>query len=212
MFNNIFSPDILYWIPAIVISLTVHEFCHAYAAFLIGDPTARNLGRLSLNPLKHLDPVGFICLLLFHFGWAKPVPVNPYNFRAVDYKTGMLLTALAGPMSNILLCFISVGLLCLTPSGIYRSAPWVLGLYNYLMMINASLAFFNLIPVPPLDGSKILSGILPDRMSYAIQMMEQYGYIFLAILLFSSLPSMIITPLTRGLITAFLNFFQLFIK
>ncbi|MDR0468851.1 MAG: site-2 protease family protein [Peptococcaceae bacterium] len=210
MLRNLFTTDLFFWIPAIVISLTVHEFCHAYAAYKLGDYTARNLGRLTLNPLAHLDPIGFICLVLFHFGWAKPVPVNPYNFRAVDYKTGMLLTALAGPMSNILLCFLFTGIYSFMPMRILYAIPWVNGILQYLFMINASLAFFNLIPVPPLDGSKILAGILPDRMSYAIQVLEQYGSIFLMLLLISSLPSMIISPLSNGLIRGFLGFFRLF--
>jgi Zn-dependent protease len=211
LFSNIFSPDVFFWIPAIVISLTFHEFSHAFAAYKIGDPTARNMGRLTLNPVKHLDPIGFICLLVMHFGWAKPVPVNPYNFRAVDYKTGMLLTALAGPMSNIILCFLFDGLYFLIIAGIRYPIPWLLRFLDYLVVINASLAFFNLIPVPPLDGSKILSGLLPDRMSNALMMLEQYGHIFLMVLLISSLPSLIITPLRNGLISAFDQFFGLFL-
>jgi len=202
--------DLLYRVPAIVLALTVHEFSHAYAAYLMGDNTARNMGRLTLNPLKHLDPIGFLCLLVAHFGWAKPVPVNPYNFEATDAKTGMLLTALAGPMSNILFCFISFGLISLIPTRILFSLPWVYGFLTYFGSINAALAFFNLIPVPPLDGSKVLFGFLPDRMYYAAQTLERYGFVFLMLLVMSNIPAMIINPLSRGLISSFLQFFGLF--
>ena len=206
-----FLEGITYRLPAIVLALTVHEFSHAYAAYLLGDPTARNQGRLSLNPLVHLDPIGFVCLLFFRFGWAKPVPFNPYNFDSVDEKTGGLLTALAGPMSNILMCFIAVGIFILTPARVIFRYAFIYGFLNYFIWINASLAFFNLIPVPPLDGSKILFGILPDRLYYLSHTLERYGFLFLMLLLWSSIPSVIISPLTRGLVTSFSHFFRIFL-
>lgn len=210
MLNSLFSPDIIFWIPAIAISLTVHEFSHGYVAYLLGDDTARNMGRLTLNPLKHLDPVGFISLLIFRFGWAKPVPINQRNFRSTDEKTGVLLTALAGPMSNIIFCFICVGLLVLIPIRMLYSLSWIYRLLNYMILINASLAFFNLIPVPPLDGSKILFGLLPYRMYNVLNMIERYGFVILLLLLVSHIPEMIITPLSIGLINSFVKFFALF--
>ena len=179
---------------------------------MLGDPTARNMGRLTLNPLKHLDPIGFLCLAFSFFGWAKPVPVNPYNFRSVDEKTGMLLTAFAGPASNILLCFVSAGLYYLLPAGLFGSLPgaWFDVFLYYMIWINASLAFFNLIPVPPLDGSKILFGMLPYRMYTRAMMLEQYGFLFLLILIMSNIPSMVIGPLSSGLINGFQRFFRMF--
>jgi len=210
LLNSLFSPDIIFWIPAIAISLTVHEFSHGYVAYLLGDDTARNMGRLTLNPLKHLDPVGFISLLIFRFGWAKPVPINQRNFRSTDEKTGVLLTALAGPMSNIIFCFICVGLLVLIPIRMLYSLSWIYRLLNYMILINASLAFFNLIPVPPLDGSKILFGLLPYRMYNVLNMIERYGFVILLLLLVSHIPEMIITPLSIGLINSFVKFFALF--
>ena len=209
MFNFNLS-NLLFRLPAIVISLTVHEFCHGYSAYLLGDNTARNMGRLTLNPIHHLDPIGFLCLAFSFFGWAKPVPVNPYNFKAVDEKTGMLLTALAGPASNIFLCFLSVGCIILIPAKILYSFSWFAIFFNYMIWINASLAFFNLIPVPPLDGSKILFGLLPYRMYSVAQVLEQYGFFFLLILIMSNIPAMIIGPLSNGLITGFQKFFLLF--
>ena len=197
--------------PAVIIALTVHEFSHGLCAFYLGDTTARNLGRLTLNPLKHLDPVGFLCLLIAGFGWAKPVPVNIYNFRSVDRKTGMVLTALAGPMSNILLCFVCVGLLTFMPARLLSSFSWLHIFLIHMILINAGLAFFNLIPVPPLDGSKILFGILPDRLYYASQYLDQYGFIFLILLIALRVPDLILGPLRNGLITSFEKFFRLFI-
>jgi Zn-dependent protease len=210
LLSSLFSPDIIFWIPAIAISLTIHEFSHGYAAYLLGDDTARAMGRLTLNPLRHLDPVGFLSLLFFHFGWAKPVPVNPRNFRSTDEKTGMLLTAVAGPLSNILFCFVCVGAMILLPVKLLYSVPWVYRLLDYMILINASLAFFNLIPVPPLDGSKVLFGLLPYRFYYAMQAVEQYGFIILLFLLVSRIPAMIISPLANGLISSFFKFFALF--
>jgi len=197
-------------LPAIIIALTIHEFSHAYAAYLLGDSTARGMGRLTLNPLKHLDPIGFICILLFRFGWAKPVPVNPYNFDNVDHKTGMLLTAVAGPMSNIAMCFLGVGAFVVATITLGRGA-WVTTFLVYFFQINAILAFFNLLPVPPLDGSKVLFGMLPDRFYHYSYTLERYGFIMLILFLYAGVPRMVIMPLSNGLINTFLNFFQLFI-
>ena len=203
-----FSPiNILIRLPAIVLALSVHEFSHALSAYVLGDSTARNMGRLSLNPFRHLDPFGFICLILANFGWAKPVPVNPYNFRGVDMKTGMVLTALAGPMSNLLFCFLSVGLYFLLPVRLIAGGSW-LGLFlQVLAIINASLAFFNLLPIPPLDGSKVLSGMLPGRYYYISQYLERYGFLILMVLIMTNALGVILGPLTSGLITLFSRFF-----
>lgn len=214
MFNFNIS-DLLFRLPAVVVALTFHEFCHGFSAYKLGDDTARNMGRLSLNPLRHLDPIGFLCLTFFRFGWAKPVQVNPNNFRSVDRKTGMLLTALAGPMSNIILCFICVGIFSLIPIKVFNALPrflaaWLFGFLQYLIVINASLAFFNLIPVPPLDGSKILFWLLPNRMYYITQTLEQYGFIIIMLLIVSNIPEMILGPLTSGLVSSFYQFFHLF--
>ena len=217
MFNFTLS-GVINWIniqlirvPAIVIALTVHEFSHAAAAYYLGDRTAKNLGRLSLNPIRHLDPIGLICLVFLRFGWAKPVPVNPYNFRKVDEKTGMMLTSLAGPMSNIALCFIFVGLLSFLSLNVAKYFVWLYSLFFYLIIINASQAFFNMIPVPPLDGSKVLFSLLPDRYYYLTRYLDQYGFIFLMLLLTSKIPELILGPLTIGLINSFEKFFSLFI-
>ncbi len=209
MINFSFS-DLLFILPAIIISLSFHEFSHAFSAYQLGDSTAKNAGRLSLNPLRHIDPIGLLALMFFRFGWAKPVPVNPYQFRNVDEKTGMLLTALAGPMSNVLLCFIGVGVFTFIPDYFLYTMPWLYRFLVYFCSINASLAFFNLIPVPPLDGSKILFGLLPDRFYHGAQIVEQYGFVILLLLIFGNVPSRIIGPLSNGLVNSFVKLFGLF--
>jgi Zn-dependent protease len=151
-------------IPAILIALTVHEYAHGYSAWHFGDPTARNAGRLTLNPFAHLDIFGTAMLFFGPFGWAKPVPVNPYYFT--NQKRDGLFVSLAGPASNILLALLfgySMRL-CISFGSGFLMSPLLFDFFNLCIAINIGIAFFNLIPVPPLDGSHILTGLLPDRL------------------------------------------------
>ncbi|WP_027363408.1 site-2 protease family protein [Desulfotruncus alcoholivorax] len=191
--------DILLLLPAILIGLTVHEYAHGLAADRLGDHTARYQGRLTLNPLAHIDPVGFLMLLLFKFGWAKPVPVNPYNLRG-DPSRGMLLVALAGPASNLLLAFLTAILL---GTGLTKYNVYFHYIALYSLQINVVLAIFNLIPVPPLDGSKILAGLLPGQSRF-IYGMETYGTIILLLLMFTGVFGRILWPLVSLIIKAFM--------
>ncbi len=153
----------------LVLSLSVHEWAHAWSAWKLGDDTAARMGRLTLNPLAHIDPIGTVILPLLGipFGWAKPVPVNPARFRSdISMGTGMAITASAGPISNVLLA-----VLCTVVLGLLRrlvpEAPWVPAAEHLLVLtitINVGLALFNLIPVPPLDGSRIVDGLMPVRL------------------------------------------------
>lgn len=152
--------SLLIRIPAILAALTVHEFAHGWIAWRFGDPTARNAGRLTLNPLGHLDVFGTIMLFFGPFGWAKPVPVNPYNFS--NPKRDDLFVSLAGPVSNILLALVSGWTFRLLPAS--WLSPGLILFFQLLIGINIGIAFFNLIPVPPLDGSHILADLLPDRL------------------------------------------------
>ena len=172
-------------IPAVLLAIMLHELAHGYVAYRLGDPTARNMGRLTLNPLRHLDPVGALCMVFFHFGWARPVPVNPRYFR--NPKNGMALTALAGPLSNLLFAFLSVPLFML----VSRSYIWVAVEYGidhfgarilltlfyflyYFHSVNLGLCLFNLIPLPPLDGSRILFTFLPPKYYFSVMRYERY--------------------------------------
>ena len=192
--------NMLIALPAILIALTFHEYAHGQVADWLGDSTPYYQGRLTLNPLPHIDWIGFFALMFFHFGWAKPVQVNPNNFKNVSVKTGMMLVSIAGPLMNILLAFvamITLRLLSFNPElGTYSgNLSALIQMLIPLVQINIILAVFNLIPVPPLDGSKILAGLLPDKGTRFIYSLEQYGPILLLLLIFTNLAGKIIWPM-----------------
>ncbi|MEE1013737.1 MAG: site-2 protease family protein [Clostridia bacterium] len=201
----------------VLLSLTVHELCHGLAAYWMGDKTAKQSGRLSMNPLHHLEPMGALCLFLFGFGWARPVPVNPWNFK--HKKVGMVLTSLAGPFSNFLLAFLAqVGasfLLNLTfasdTSATFRLATVCYILCQYLVTINLGLGLFNLIPIPPLDGSKVLNSILPARIYFKLMEYERYGFIILIILINLPFFNQFLYFCEDGILSLFNNIISLFI-
>ncbi|HHU05172.1 MAG TPA: site-2 protease family protein [Clostridiales bacterium] len=175
-------------VPALV-CIIVHEISHSFVAYKLGDRTSEMQGRLSLNPLRHIDPIGLLMLAVFRFGWAKPVSVNMYNFKKP--KRDMAITAFAGPLSNMLLaafCLFLYGLLWKT---LYTSSlgGTLLDLLQITAQLSVSLGVFNLIPIPPLDGSKVLFSLLPNRMYLRIMMYERFGVIFLMLILFSGVLS-----------------------
>lgn len=178
-------------IPTVIVALTMHEYAHALVANWQGDKTAKHLGRLTLNPLKHLDPIGAICLLFFRFGWAKPVPIEPNRFKRP--RLGLALVSIAGPIMNLLLAFIGAFFYVLSVR-IYLTVPmsefasnivyaWVL-FNNFFGLININLAIFNLLPIPPLDGSKVLFSVLPNRTVEKIQKYQMYISIGFLVILF----------------------------
>ncbi len=208
--------EYLLLIPAALIALSVHEFCHGYAAYRLGDPTARNFGRLTLNPLKHIDPIGAVCMVLFRFGWAKPVPINPRNFK--DPRKGMAISAAAGPLSNLIMAFIGallVKLLALLANTVLLVVPVALFeityyFFTYLVLffqlfhyLNLSLCVFNLIPIPPLDGSRILLMVLPPNLYFKFMQHEQTIQIILFVALalgaFTGVINTVVTWLSNGM-------------
>jgi Zn-dependent protease len=186
----------LYRLPALLVAIVFHEYAHAQAADALGDPTPRYSGRLTLNPLAHLDPVGLLALWFFRFGWAKPVPVNPYNFR--DPRRGMVLVAMAGPAMNLFLAFLTMLVLRLTGVSLSAAGPIV----SQLLLYNVLLAAFNIIPVPPLDGSKILAGLLPRSAGRYIAQIEPYGWVVLLALLWTGILQRVIGPVVNLIILA----------
>ncbi|MDX9871916.1 MAG: site-2 protease family protein [Clostridia bacterium] len=187
--------QLLISVPAILIAITFHEFSHGLAAHLLGDPTPQRQGRLTLNPLPHLDPVGALMLLVAHFGWAKPVEVNPFYFKG-DRRRGMLLVSLAGPLSNIILALIGAILYNLLGVSGYLGYFLIL-----LITINVYLAIFNLLPVPPLDGGKILAGLLPRRFLPYLDQVEAYGPLILILLIVTRISGRILLPIAQAVIT-----------
>ncbi|HOD27607.1 MAG TPA: site-2 protease family protein [Syntrophales bacterium] len=160
-------------------SIIIHELAHGWVALRMGDPTAKNAGRLTLNPLSHLDPIGTIMLFIVGFGWARPVPVNLGYVR--DYRRGLVLVSSAGIVANMIFAFLAVLLL----KWLAPAPQGSVGIFlSYLAQINIILAAFNLIPIPPLDGSKILMGFLPDRWHDALARLEPYGFFIIIGLLF----------------------------
>ncbi len=159
---------------ATLVCLTAHELCHGLAAYLLGDPTAKRSGRLTLNPLAHLDWMGFGLMLVAHVGWAKPVPVDVRHFKKP--KRDMALTAAAGPLSNFLLALLSLllGTLLLSLDARWSGMAWVILFLCYVAVLSVGLGLFNLIPIPPLDGSKLLFSVLPDRAYYSYLRYERY--------------------------------------
>lgn len=175
--------DTLLTALAALLCLTVHELCHGAVAYRLGDPTAKDAGRLTLNPIRHIDPLGLLLMITAHVGWAKPVPVDPRNFKSP--KRGMALTALAGPVSNFLLAWLFLllggGALRLMDAYFWALPIWALQGLSHLahFLVNAAvlsvgLGIFNLFPIPPLDGSKVFFSLFPDRVYFTILRYERY--------------------------------------
>jgi Zn-dependent protease len=181
-------------LAAVAVAATFHEFAHALVADRLGDPTARHLGRLSLNPLVHLDLLGTLFLIVFGFGWARPVPVNPRNFE--DPRRGMLQVALAGPLANVTVAFLSGALLKLPGLAFDPVAGAALSTFIW---INGIFAVFNLIPIPPLDGSRILEALLVGRQALTYHRLQPYGMVVLLVLLYTGVVGRVMLPAVRWL-------------
>lgn len=201
----------LYWIIALVVAITIHEFSHALLAEHLGDPTPRLQGRLTLNPLAHLDPIGTILLIVARFGWGKPVVFDPFNLR--HPRRDAAIISLAGPISNILLataCSIILHVFFTFHLSLVASSPlsilpfFLIGLLQPLIVLNVVLAVFNLIPIHPLDGFKIVGGILPEEYAREWYQLEGYGMIFLIFLIFPIFGG--VAPISQ-LISPVINFF-----
>lgn len=189
MLENLISSlgTVIFVVPAILIAITIHEASHAFAAYRLGDMTAKSLGRLSLNPLVHLDPMGTAMIIFtvingFGIGWGKPVPVNPYRLQ-MSPKTGMAIVSAAGPASNILTAFVLA--LPLRTGWFDYGEGWLWLMVYYLILISIGLAVFNLLPLPPLDGFKVAVGVLPGAAGRSFAQLEQYGPALLLLILFA---------------------------
>lgn len=181
--------DILYSLPGLLIAIVFHEFAHGYVAYLLGDDTAKDAGRLTLNPIKHIDLVGFLCMLVFRFGWAKAVPINPSKFK--NRKRDTILVSIAGVMTNF-----TIAIFCAL---ILKYAPITNEMIYMMILIalwyNIMLGVFNLLPFPPLDGSKIVASLLPVKLEYYFYKYERYFYFVLVLLIVTNTASKIIGPI-----------------
>lgn len=199
MLNN-FLVDLLYIIPGIIIAISFHEYAHARMAYAMGDDTAKRYGRMTVNPMSHIDPIGLMMLVVARFGWAKPVPVNESNFK--NRKMGSILVSIAGVSMNILIALLAFLILHFTRD-ILPGYEFRMVMFN-VASINVSFAAFNLLPIPPLDGSKILVTLLPAKHRYIVYKYENYGTIVMLLLILTGTLGIILNPV----INIILNFIQ----
>ena len=190
-----FMMNLIAGLPGIVIAMVIHEYSHARVADMLGDYTPRMQGRLTLNPAAHVDPIGLLMLFLVHFGWAKPVQVNPYNFQ--NPRRDDILVSLAGPMSNLITSFVALILLTLMIKFGFPISDGVLAVFRLIIIYNINFAIFNMLPIPPLDGSHILKQILPYELSRQFEQLERYSFIFLIIIIATPVLSYVFVPIQR---------------
>ncbi len=210
LLNGGFSPDYLislvYSIPAILIALCFHEFAHALVAYKLGDQTAKLKGRLTIDPSKHLDVFGTIAIILCGFGWAKPVPINPKNFK--HPKRDEILVSIAGVCMNLIIAFIACLIFLL---GVRAGANDIfINIVSPIIMINLYIAVFNVIPIPPLDGFHIISVLFIKKANAAVYALYRYGFIILLVLVFTGAVSFLLSNASQAILTGYLNFFSLF--
>ena len=193
-----FDFDIMSFIaglPGLILAMTVHEYAHARAAVALGDITPRITGRLTLNPLAHIDPIGLLMLILAHFGWAKPVMINPRNFK--NYKRDDILVSLAGPAANLLLAFLTLVVLLIYSKFFGRMSQGTYLVLQLIVLYNINFAIFNMIPLPPLDGSHILKHFLPARYAYRYAQIERYSFFILIVFVMTPVLTYILIPLQQ---------------
>lgn len=182
-------------VPGLLIALVIHEFAHAAVAVRMGDETPRYMGRLTLNPMAHIDPVGTLMLLIAQFGWAKPVMINPNNFRS--WRKGELCVALAGPAANLIMAFLALVLqVIFAKLGLFTGTA-LRPVMNLIVLYNINFAIFNMIPIPPLDGSKVLMCFLPAEWNYRLASLERYSFLIFILLMMTPVFSYILIPLQR---------------
>ncbi|WP_441561131.1 site-2 protease family protein [Colibacter massiliensis] len=196
-------------IPGLIIAMTVHEYSHARTAVAMGDDTPRREGRLTLDPIAHIDPVGLLMLFIARFGWAKPVMINPGNFR--NWRRGEILVAFAGPGANFLVAFLAMGMIAVFNRFDVLLSSGMLLVLQLIVMYNINFAVFNLLPIPPLDGSRILTALLPQEWAYKLAGLERYSLLILIVLLMTNVLGAILIPVQRGILMLYQMVLSLFL-
>lgn len=205
---NIFSQSglisFLYTLPALLLSLSIHEFAHSYVAYKLGDKSQKALGRLTLDPFKHIDPIGFLCIALIGFGWGKPVLIDDRNFK--NRAKGTMLVSLAGPASNLILAILfTIILKILIVTGaisVVATSSIASILFNMFILtiqFNVVFAVFNMLPIPPFDGSKVLHYFLPYKYKNIMYTLQKYSFVIILVLVITDLGSIIISPFINGI-------------
>lgn len=185
-------------IPGLIIAMVVHEYSHARAAVAMGDDTPKQAGRLTLNPIAHIDPVGLIMLFVARFGWAKPVMINPGNFR--NWRKGEILVAFAGPGANLIAAFLAMSVIAVLGRFHISLSDGMIFVLQLIVLYNVNFAVFNLLPLPPLDGSRILAALLPGQWAYKLAGLERYSFLILIALLMTNVLGAVLIPIQRGIL------------
>ena len=188
-------------LPGLIIAMVLHEYAHARVAVAMGDFTPRLAGRLTLNPAKHIDPIGMVCLFLVHFGWAKPVMINPYNFK--DPKWDDIKVSLAGPAANFLVAFVAAVVFAALVKFTGTPSQGMVYVFSYIIIININFGIFNLLPIPPLDGSHVLVQLLPYDLARKVEGLQRYSLIILLVLIMTPILGMVLVPLQKFILSIF---------
>ena len=188
-------------LPGLIIAMVLHEYAHARVAVAMGDFTPRLAGRLTLNPAKHIDPIGMVCLFLVHFGWAKPVMINPYNFK--DPKWDDIKVSLAGPAANFLVAFVAAVVFAALVKFTGTPSQGMVYVFSYIIIININFGIFNLLPIPPLDGSHVLVQLLPYDLARKVEGLQRYSLIILLVLMMTPILGMVLVPLQKFILSIF---------
>ena len=203
MFDDVggFFMHIIAGLPGIVIAMVIHEYAHARVADALGDFTPRMMGRITLNPMAHIDPIGLLMLFLVRFGWAKPVQINPYNFR--NPKRDDILVSLAGPAANLITAFLALLFMVLLVKLDFEISEGMSMVFSLIMIYNINFAIFNMLPIPPLDGSQILKQLLPYELARIYEGFERYSFLILLVFIMTPILGMVFVPLQRFILGIF---------
>ena len=211
MFDDLggFLMNVIAGLPGLIIAMTIHEYAHARVADWLGDFTPRMQGRLTLNPAAHIDPFGLLMLFLIKFGWAKPVMVNPSNFR--NPRRDDILVSAAGPLANLLVAFITMLVVVILVKFGFHMSTGMRTVFSLILIYNINFAIFNMLPIPPLDGSHILRNLLPYELAVRFQAIERYSFLILIVFLMTPVLGMIFVPMQRAILHAFESIIHIFL-